>query len=300
MGVFSAISKMFGGGGTSKPANAEVKVIKDWSGDQTKPGGSGASQSPAAGSDPSPAATTSSASPSVLTADADGMREQLAQSRPDAAVQVANRAQEEIDVIERESSSNSSGAISNSSAQAPRSKQELLAELSKSYTEVVALVRKVDDHLDKADRRSERLMEIAEKLPTAIDTLGSMKDQHSEMNDTLRALNDSIRDGHSQSDKGVAKQLQSLERVQELLEKSGDAEREMGQSIVEFKESVSDMAGSNVRLGEVLDTIQKRDSMRDTRLQEMVERTQRWMFVLILVVAVVAVAVVASVIAFSR
>lgn len=165
---------------------------------------------------------------------------------------------------------------------APRNKQELIAELTQNYREVLSLVRKVDDHLDRQDQRSERLLELAEQLPAAADTLEQIRKRNVELNVSVRDLIAAVHDSAGKAGSSAEEQLKSLGQIQAQLEQHGKSEERTAAAFNEFRASVKTIAGSNTNLAGVLERMNQRDLGRDLRLQDMIARTQRWTIILVL------------------
>lgn len=164
----------------------------------------------------------------------------------------------------------------------PRNKQELIAELTQNYREVLSLVRKVDDHLDRQDQRSERLLELAEQLPAAADTLEQIRKRNVELNVSVRDLIAAVNDSAGKAGTNAEEHLKSLGQIQAQLEQAGKSEERTAAAFNEFRASVKTIAGSNTNLAGVLERMNQRDLGRDLRLQDMIARTQRWTIILVL------------------
>lgn len=167
-------------------------------------------------------------------------------------------------------------------APAPRNKQELIAELTQNYREVLSLVRKVDEHLDRQDHRSQRLLELAEQLPAAADTLEQIRKRNVEINVSVRDLIAAVNDSTGKAGASAEEHLKSLAQIHAQLEQAGKSEERAAAAFNEFRATVKTIAGSNTNLATVLERMNQRDLGRDLRLQDMIARTQRWTIILAL------------------
>ncbi|HRP62770.1 MAG TPA: hypothetical protein PK400_05715 [Phycisphaerales bacterium] len=189
-----------------------------------------------------------------------------------------------------------------------RKPKRSMAELQQGYDEVMGLVRKIGDHLDAQTRRTEKLVELMERLPQALDALPeasrnnsrtldllnehfvhSEKREHA-MHETLRRLGESS--GH---------QTEVLGLLQQQLDAGCRASEQMSQTMTGFNDALSHLATNNGRSAEVLSRLMQATDERESRLAEMMSRTQRWMIGAIIGLGVVAtVAIIIALVAFLR
>lgn len=171
----------------------------------------------------------------------------------------------------------------------PKSRQEMMAQLQENYKEVLSLVRKVDGHLDRQERRSQRLMEIAEQIPDSLQVLPELRDQNKQIVEAVHQLVDVSKSNQDRTDKGMLAQQEAVDRVRDLLDRSGKTTEEVASSLAGFQKAVDGMAGSNERLGEVLESMRKRDAARDSELSEMISKNHRAMTTALIVCGVLVV-----------
>ncbi len=175
----------------------------------------------------------------------------------------------------------------------PRNKQELMAELQRNYTEMVSLIRKVDQHLDAQDSRSKRMLEIAERMPEALDALPALREQTGELTAAVNRLTDVTASGHARADEHLERQTQTLSEVRDLAARSGEIEQQVSEMLSSFDDTLENVSGSTDRLGVVLQKMQERDEHRDTQLAQAISQNQKWMTtVLVLCLTSVGTAVV--------
>lgn len=182
----------------------------------------------------------------------------------------------------------------------PRNRQELVEELQKSYAEVVTLIRKVDGHLDSQDKRSERLLQIAETLPTALQDLSEIRRQHTQLAEAIDRLTESTRESASRSDAARSQQLEALGEVRSLLHSAGEHERRVADSLDEFKSSIGEVAISTGKLGGVLEGMEARQQRREDDLRQAIESGQKWMATaVVLGLVCLGIVVIVGVLAFA-
>lgn len=167
-----------------------------------------------------------------------------------------------------------------------RSKQQLLDQLRDNYEEVLRVVRKVDGQLDQQHRRGERMLEIAEH--TVHGRLPELREETRKVGDAIDRLATGIGRGQDRLEKGVADQIAAVERVQTLLSQLVEADRSLGDSLVEFRRTAAGMAVATERLGSALVGIQDRATRRDEQIVEVLDRSQKTL-VTVLVLSIVSV-----------
>ncbi|TVQ31860.1 MAG: hypothetical protein EA376_07685 [Phycisphaeraceae bacterium] len=176
-------------------------------------------------------------------------------------------------------------------APAPRNKNEMIAELQKNYEEVLELVRKLDGHLDLQERRAERLMEIAERIPAAMDAIPEIRDQGARMVEAVDRLAEATREGDERVAEAVA-------GVGEHVQRTGQVEEELRDSVTDFRSALGEMTGANARVGDTLDGMRRSSETREQRLVELIATTRRTMVTIgVICGAVAVVAILIAVIA---
>lgn len=183
---------------------------------------------------------------------------------------------------------------------APRNKQELLNELRRNYAEVVSLVRKVDNHLDHQDRRSERMLEIAEKLPKAIEQIERLEDRHAELLSAVTRLTETLKEGQENNQTGVNKQIHALEQLHTTIDQSNEQSRELSARVAgelnDFRSAVGQMVGSTQQLSTAIDTINTREDTREQQLRKTLEQTRKWTIGLVVFLAIAGLCAIAAVV----
>jgi methyl-accepting chemotaxis protein len=192
----------------------------------------------------------------------------------------------------------------------PRNRQELIKELQKNYTEVLGLVRKVDDHLDTQSQRSERLLELAERSARNMDAIPELVEQNRRVADALGDLIELTRDARTRNDAAVdrlnktaieqleagQRQTAALQSMQSAIHRSGEAEAEMARSIGGFNETLTDMSASTRDLGDTISQLRETDAEREAELAKLVSSGQKWLVAAVVLCALMAVIVVGLVV----
>ncbi len=162
---------------------------------------------------------------------------------------------------------------------APKNKQELLAELRRNYAEAVHLIRKVDSHLDAQARRSDRMLDLAERAPEGVEHLGAIRAAQGELAELTRSIRDAAREGLLKDEARMERQRDILERqagtlgrIEVLFEQSSNLERELGSALAEFRTAIAHMSASNHRLGGAIELLDQRERSHEQRLDAISER----------------------------
>ncbi len=179
----------------------------------------------------------------------------------------------------------------------PKSKQELLAEIQRNYQEVLELVRKVDGHLDESSGRSQRLVELAERVPDGMTTLIELKNQNEVVTHAIERITEiaASTEGHASAT------VEELRSIATRFDEASQRSEALAGTVGEFRGILTEVAGSSARLNDVMEGIQREASSREERLVTLIEREQRWMiFALSLCGISVSVAIVIAVIFVFR
>lgn len=150
-----------------------------------------------------------------------------------------------------------------------RSKQEMIAELQKNYSEVLDLVRKMSAHLDSESERTARLMIIVERIPDALDALPELREQTRRMVEALRESSDQsrTRDEHVQD---------AMAHIRARLDDARESETHLVGTLTEFRGSLREMATSSERSSVALTAMNERNAARERELAQVLTLTRRW------------------------
>ncbi len=183
-----------------------------------------------------------------------------------------------------------------------RSRQEIVEEVQQSYKEIVGLVKRVNEHLDRADKRAEeidrvalRVAEATEKLPEAIaEATGRY---HEAQIAALQEIAERQTDGAQRVETTVA-------QLGVQMEVASQSHEQLVTTMADFRETMGDVSESNARTAVALDASIEQKREADDRLARMIVQNQRWMIGIVagimvfaatsLVVAVVAMARIAG------
>jgi ABC-type transporter Mla subunit MlaD len=146
------------------------------------------------------------------------------------------------------------------------------------------MVRRIGDHLEGQTQRTERLLELMDRLPPAIDALPEINRQNARFVETLHehfgqakrreeALNETL----STLTEASGRQTDVLGLVQQHLDTSGQMAAQLGGTLDTLRETLGDMADANARTVDVLSSFTEKAAMRETELITTITRTQRWM-----------------------
>lgn len=178
----------------------------------------------------------------------------------------------------------------------PKNKQEVIAELRKSYDEVLGLVRKVDQHLDRAEERAKKLMQLADDTSRRLEVLPELNEQQKilvKQNEELRSQNAMM----TRAINGLAAAgKQSHERTERSLKQHANAMVELKGTI---GGGVGRMTDATDKLSTALTEMRAADAKREERLAEMIGRSQRAMLVAVGVCGVLAAGMIIAVIALA-
>ena len=167
---------------------------------------------------------------------------------------------------------------------APKSKQEFMHELQRNYSEVLEVVRKVDQHLDEQRVRQEELLDIARRMPGAIEELPRIREQQERLNQALEKLTDATLRGQNRSDATMTRQAEALDAVREHAAATAHTSTRMAESLNAMGEGMARVGDASTQLGAALDQLREQDADRNRAVVDAVQRQQR----LIVLVAVVA------------
>ena len=171
----------------------------------------------------------------------------------------------------------------------PRSRQELVAELQRNYKEVLGIVRKVDAHLDGQGQRSQRLAEIAERLPGAADDLTALRAGQGEVHAAIATVAAAMQSRDAVLTTGQRSMLERLGEIRALMRESAESERQLLGSLVEFRDVVSGMTGATDRLATAVERIEQRETERADRVVEAILATRSGVYASTIVAGLCAV-----------
>ncbi len=179
-------------------------------------------------------------------------------------------------------------------------RNEAMAELQRNYNEVITLVRKVDSHLDKADMRSQRLVDLAERTAASLEALPALRDQQLELNETVGRLLEATRESQTRHEATLQRQTAAFEDMHRMVDHAGQGQERLSGALDEFSGSMGTMGEATGRLGDALASLRQTDLDREAELARMVARANRVMMAcmggvaLMVIVTLVVVAMVVT------
>ncbi len=183
-----------------------------------------------------------------------------------------------------------------------------LNELQRGYDEILGLVRKIGDHLDSQSQRTERLVELMDRMPETLDALPEINRQNARLLEVLtehlsqvKSREDNLTSTLQRMSNASDHHTEVLGLLQQQLDQNGRASQQMTETLGGFREALSGLAGTNTRSADLLSKIAENSQERESQLITMFERSQRWMMgIAIGLGTVAAIGVVLSVIALMR
>jgi hypothetical protein len=156
-------------------------------------------------------------------------------------------------------------------------RHEAMAELQRNYNEVITLVRKVDAHLDKADMRSQRLVDLAERTASSLEALPSLRDQQSELNETVGRLLEATRESQHRHEAALQRQNAAFDDVRRIAEHAEAGQQRLSGALDQFSGSMTSVGDATGRLGDAIASLRQTDLDREAELVRMVARSNRVM-----------------------
>ncbi|MEM7628405.1 MAG: hypothetical protein AAF995_01465 [Planctomycetota bacterium] len=173
------------------------------------------------------------------------------------------------------------------------SRKEVVAELQKNYTEVLEIVRKVDQHLDRQEERARELMTLAERTAKAVESLPAMREQGEQLNRAVTDLTKAAAEQHAGVCDGQERIAQSVIEQTGTLRGQTEAIGSLHESV---RETVGGMTQATGRLGDAIATIRDAEREREAQLSGLVHKAQKSMLAIVIACGVVSVGTLALVI----
>lgn len=159
----------------------------------------------------------------------------------------------------------------------PRNKQELLEELQQNYREVVDLVRKVDDHLDRNEQRAGEMLAIARRVDQALPALTEFPaEMRAHLGELREGVTTAIREHGNKGDERAQRINAVLETVEKKIAASGASQAQLVTTMAGFRETLGELADSSSRTSTVLEDIDHRRMEREDELTKMLVASRRW------------------------
>lgn len=168
------------------------------------------------------------------------------------------------------------------------SRTRSVGDMQRSYDEVMGLVRKIGDHLDTQADRTQRLIDLMDRMPQALDALPEINRQNARLFEVLTdhlehakhretALNTAI----DRITVSSSEQTQVLGLIQQQLDANNMAANQMAENLGGFSQALGNLADLNSKSISVLQTLTRSSEEREARLAELLGRSQRWMIIVL-------------------
>ncbi|GAB4552356.1 MAG: hypothetical protein Tsb0013_14620 [Phycisphaerales bacterium] len=183
----------------------------------------------------------------------------------------------------------------------PRNKQELFEELQRNYRDVVDLVKKVDAHLDRNERRAQEMLSIAQRIDETLPTIEQFPGMVRQQLDELKTeVVGAIEASSAKGDARGAQLQQTLSTIGERIDSTSASHTQLVATMAGFRETLGELAHHSSRTSEVLESIDTRRQQREDELTKMLIASRRWSVVTLAVTllgvsAATAIAIVALV-----
>lgn len=181
-------------------------------------------------------------------------------------------------------------------------KQEMYEELEKSYREVVDLVRRMKDHLDREEERSGQLMEIARRVDTALPGLESVGERVEHSADrSADVIVSAIEQGEERRNELAERMASTIESLSEHLQSTRTANERIASEMSGLGERVMELTQTSAASSASLKAIREGASDRDSRFVTSIESARKSIVHAIWIGAsVVGVALIVAAIIFSQ
>jgi len=163
-------------------------------------------------------------------------------------------------------------------------KTRSLHELSRGYDAVFEMVQKINNHLDQQAKRSERVIEVMDRLPEVLDTLPEIQRQSTRL---LEALSEHLQQSKTRDEslhntldrlrQTTDQQTELLSLVQQQIDGHGEVATQMTNTLGGVREALGKIASSNEQTVKILNQTSKAAEQRESQLIQTLGRTQKWM-----------------------
>ncbi len=155
-------------------------------------------------------------------------------------------------------------------------KQEMIEELERNYREVLDLVRRVKDHMDREEERSGRVMEVAERIDSAVPAVEGLADRidaaHERSSDSLvEAIRISEQDRFAMAERVEG----TLRDLAARMEEGGITHERIASELDGLGERVGELTQSSVAASKALQTIRDGATDRDTKFVTSIETARK-------------------------
>ncbi|UCD75106.1 MAG: hypothetical protein JSV91_15140 [Phycisphaerales bacterium] len=149
--------------------------------------------------------------------------------------------------------------------------------------ELMSLVRKMDEHLDQQADRTDRLLDVMDRVPKSLEPLPEISRQNTCL---VEALHDHLAQGRDRDSvlkdalanltRSGGRQTEVLGLIQQQLEANHRAAKERAVALARLNDAMNVLASSNNRTGDLISELVRSDEKRQGELTAMLGRTQKW------------------------
>lgn len=159
-----------------------------------------------------------------------------------------------------------------------------LDDLQRSYEDVMGLVHKLSEHLDQQTHRTERLLELLERLPVNLEALPDIARQNARLLEALsgtlssaKAREEALTAALTRLAASAGHQTDVLGLLQQQLDRNGQDAARIAEGLGSIQPTLNDLLETNRHAGNLLADISQSAEHRDARLNATLLRTQYWL-----------------------
>lgn len=184
-----------------------------------------------------------------------------------------------------------------------RSRQEMIEELEKNYKEVLDLVRRVKDHLERQDERTERFLRVADQVEAAMPAVQRLpEDVAAQTKQVGESVVNAIEKSEARRAEFGDRLEESLRGIGSHVARAEEIQQSLVSSVDGLSGSVTGVARSSAKASEALTAMNERAQQRDEQITDVIERTRKSMMIAVYIaismgaiaVAVAAISIVQS------
>lgn len=149
--------------------------------------------------------------------------------------------------------------------------------------ELMSLVRKMGEHMDNQADRTDRVIEVMDRLPKSLEVLPEINRQNACLIEALhdhltqaRERDSALHEALTTLTKSAGRQAEVLGLIQQQLDANHEAGRERAVAMARLNDSMNVLATSNTRTGDMFAEMAQASEARQGELTAMLGRTQKW------------------------
>jgi len=227
---------------------------------------------------------------STITTRLGGLFKRMGLTKP-VSLQIANkadRAAESLEAMAKTPEQHENKSTGGWLSRWPGAQRDrAIAELQRGYTEVLDLIRHMRQHMDSQSQRSERMMEILDRLPDALASLPESARNQARMIEVLQNNFERQNNQGKQFNETMAALVASAEHqgqtmgaIQQQIASSNQYDEKMLASFTAMNQTLHQLDESNRSGVQTFRNITEMASKSDQRLETLMKRNTRHMTVL--------------------